>query len=229
MREFKKGEQCLSLSDKQFLEVEAMTAENATQNVFQRIAMAGDRNYGRNMSQRMLGSVGSAGPYPDDDLSMEIGSTSQQLKHVTVPLQVEVPHSQVVANAKPFIEGLGKIQGKASYKQTKFIQENLTNTVSPDKVLKQKRGSVQPATSRNSNNNTMIVIPEDIMGNSIASARRKNSTVNKHATPSGTFTQYNTNKPIKSSRFPNMNSPTMQTATRNQNIRSNRVPDDGYH
>ena len=52
MKEFKKGENGLSLSDKQFLELEAMLANSQTANVFQRMALAGERHNGRNMGRR---------------------------------------------------------------------------------------------------------------------------------------------------------------------------------
>merc|ERR1719464_1525387 len=57
LKEFKKGENGISLTDKQFLELEVMTAENQSQNVFQRIAVAArGGTYGRNASFAHLGA-----------------------------------------------------------------------------------------------------------------------------------------------------------------------------
>ena len=83
--------------------------------------------------------------------------------------------------------------------------------VSPDKVLRAKRGS-QPFTTRNATNNTQIIIASDLMGNSMASSKRQKSTI-KQRTSAGDFIMYDTKVPVKVIRFPNaVNSPKLVQA-----------------
>ena len=116
---------------------------------------------------------------------MELGSTKRgpggkQIGHASTSRQMENPHSQVVSNAKPFLENIEKVQSSGkNNKSKKFINDNLinVNVVTKDTAFRLKRGS-QPATSRNMGNNTQVLLSKDVMGDSLPSPkRRKQSTI----------------------------------------------------
>jgi len=78
-----------------------MTADNQSQNVFQRIAVAARGGiYGRNASYALLGASVTS---QDDEFSMEVGSQSRL---ATLPVKIQNPHNQVISNAQPFIDGI---------------------------------------------------------------------------------------------------------------------------
>ena len=116
---------------------------------------------------------------------MELGSTKRgpggnHIGHASTSRQIENPHSQVVSNAKPFLENIEKVQSSGkNNKSKKFINDNLinVNVVTKDTAFRLKRGS-QPATSRNMGNNTQVLLSKDVMGDSLPSPkRRKQSTI----------------------------------------------------
>ena len=139
----------------------------------------------------LAASVGSRRSSPivhydqNDDLSMELGSTKRgpggkRIGPASTSRQLENPHSQVVSNAKPFLENLEKVQSSGkNNKSKKFINDNLVNVnvVTKDKAFRLKRGS-QPASSRNMGNNTQVLLSKDVMGDSLpATKKRKQSTI----------------------------------------------------
>lgn len=98
------------------------------------------------------------------------------------------PHSQIVSNAQPFLDGLDKIQqAKANSKKSKFIKENLNSILSP----------AAPQSTRNIGKSKSKA---SLMADSLNSKQR--GVVKRQA---GTdFILYNNKAPIKGIRFPKL-------------------------